>query len=294
MTEDAILKSLYDATNGPSWTGAKNWGAADVSACDKEGVTCNTSHQVTNIVLENKGLSGTLPFGLGFLHHLVELDVSQNNIGGILPADLRFAPLELLNVAANQLTGYVPNSLCRKSGVNGNGLDGLYSCDVIACRSGTYSPIGRADPGTTGDTCTACNGENYMYLGIMNCNSTSTATSTLTSFGIAGEVFIALFGLSIICAAIFIWRRSNISSRYIVDRAYFEEGPGKEEMLNQMQRHDADRAEFALDDETDPLAGIDGIGQSGTMNIEIKIKDEWTGDKETKQKEVWLDVPKIT
>lgn len=294
MTQDAILGALYNATNGPSWTGAKNWGAADVSACDKEGVTCNTLRQVTNIVLENQGLSGTLPVGLGFLRHLVQFDVSQNSIGGILPADLRFAPLEILDVAGNQLTGYVPNSLCRKSGVNGNGLDGLYSCDVIACRSGTYAPDGRADPGTTGDTCQVCDGQNEVYIGVMNCNSTSTNSSALTSLGLTGEIFIVLFGITIICTAIFVWRRSSVSSRYIVDRAYFEDGPGKEAMQNHMQNADLDRADSDMDNETDPLAGIDGIGQTGTMNIEIKIKDEWTGDKETKQKEVWLDVPKIT
>jgi hypothetical protein len=41
----------------------------------------------------------------------------------------------------------------------------------------------------------------------------------------------------------------------------------------------------------DPLGGMDGLGQVARM--EIKVKDEWSSGKET-QKEVWLDVPKIS
>jgi hypothetical protein len=66
MTQDAILDSLYEKTNGHAWTIQTSWKSSDINSCDKEGITCNEDQQVTSIVLENMGLSGSLPIGLGF------------------------------------------------------------------------------------------------------------------------------------------------------------------------------------------------------------------------------------
>ena len=298
LDQDTIIASLYDATNGPSsWTGAKNWGDSSVATCDKDGVTCNDAKHVMSIVLTNMGLSGSLPAGLGFLSRLVEFDVSNNDIRGMLPADLRFAPLEILDVAENQLTGFVPIGLCQKAGVNGNGLDGLYTCDTISCRAGTHSSIGRADPGTSGGTCRLCTSDTAPYLGIIGCTNDFTYTSgSITPFGLAGEIVIAIFGITMLCVVAFIWRRSDVSAAYIIDRAYYQNGPEahqqQQQQQQQQQSNNTDDDE-TFDNEMDPLAGIDGIGRSGgAIQIEIKVKDEWTEDKETKQ-EVWLDVPKI-
>mmetsp|Transcript_15801 Transcript_15801/g.26486 ORF Transcript_15801/g.26486 Transcript_15801/m.26486 type:complete len:674 (-) Transcript_15801:90-2111(-) len=293
INQDHVIDSLYDATNGPSWTGATNWGDSGVATCDKEGITCNDNSQITNIVLQSKGLSGTLPVGLGFLDRLVEFDVSNNAIGGFLPADLRFAPLKMLDVGDNQLTGYVPIGLCQKSGVNGNGEDGLYTCDIISCRSGYHSSNGRADPGTEGELCRLCTSDTSPFLGITDCEDA--AASSLTPFGMVGEIAITIFGLTMICVVIFIMMRSKISSSYIADRAYFTHGPGKDELDEAQAVHDDSSASNAdSDDELDPLGGIDGLtNDRGVPKLEVKVKDEWNGGKEKSHKEVWLDVPKI-
>ncbi len=291
MDQDRILQALYDATNGPSWTGDAIWGSNATSFCEKQGVTCNSDQQVTSIVLVNMGLSGTLPNGLGFLNKLVQLDLSHNKIGGMLPADLQFAPLEILNVAENHFTGFVPSGLCRKSGVNGNGVDGLYSCDVITCRGGTHAPKGRADPGTTGDTCSVCVDGNDDYLGIIECVDAQTGGGGITSFGYAGEICIAILGIAMVCGFGFLLRRSKVSKEYISNRAHYIQSP-EMEVSEKPFRENGDDS-----NESDPLAGIDGIDdmhRGGTLTFEVKIKDEWSGDKETKQKDIWLDVPKIS
>ncbi|KAI2510149.1 Leucine Rich Repeat [Fragilaria crotonensis] len=288
MDQDTILKALYDATNGPSWTGDADWGSNATTFCESHGVTCNSDQQVTSIVLSNKGLSGTLPNGLGFLEKLVQLDVSYNNIGGTLPADLQFAPLVILNVAENQLTGFVPSGLCRKSGVNGNGVDGLYSCDVITCKGG-HMLQGRADPGTSGDTCSVCVSGNNDYLGIIDC--VDAPTGGVESHPLATrEKFVLQYWVLQWFAVLVLLRRAKVSKEYISNRAHYIQSPEREAFEKPL-RDNGD------ENESDPLAGIDGIddlNRGGTLTLEVKIKDEWNGDKESKQKDIWLDVPKIT
>lgn len=58
--------------------------------------------------------------------------------------DLRWAPLETLDVSGNKLVGFVPPMLCATGDINGNGENGEFHCDIIACSAGTWSPIGRA------------------------------------------------------------------------------------------------------------------------------------------------------
>lgn len=293
INQDHVITSLYEATNGPEWTGAQNWGDASVGTCEKEGITCNQYNQVTKIVLESKGLTGSLPAGIGFLDRLTKLDVSNNAIGGLLPADLRYAPLETLDVSDNQLTGYVPTGLCQKSGVNGNGYDGLFTCDIISCRAGYHASNGRADPGTTGELCKLCISGTSPVLGITDC--VDQGPRSLTPFGLVGEIAIAIFGLTMIGVVVFVYRRSKVSTDYINDRAYFTHGPGKDEILQSGDEESSAPSEY--EDEgslMDPLGGMDGLGERGLPKLEVKVKDEWNGGRENKaQKEVWLDVPKI-
>jgi len=80
---------------------------------------------------------------IGFLPYLKRLDLSNNQLIGFLPSDLRFAPLSFLDVSGNFLKGLVPPMLCRKPGINGNGDGGDSNCAHIACPTGTYSSTGR-------------------------------------------------------------------------------------------------------------------------------------------------------
>ena len=291
VKEDHVLKLFYNATNGESWIGATNWGDVNVGNCDKEGVTCNADGEVTAINLHKQGLSGTIPAELGFLPKLTSLDFSYNSIEGQLPADLRFAPLVLLDVAENKLTGYVPRGLCQKEGINGNGEGGIFTCDTISCQSGFFSSTGRAAPGLEGEKCQQCSGNVDFVLGIIKCSAVKNIENGITPFGLVGEIGIAILGLSIIFGLYWVWRRSKISRDYIKDRAYNIHGPGQSNLVHQSSggfSHPESEV-----DETDPLGGMDGLGRGSLTRMEIKVKDEWSSGKET-QKEVWLDVPKIS
>eukprot|EP00541_Cyclophora_tenuis_P014110 CAMPEP_0116574760 /NCGR_PEP_ID=MMETSP0397-20121206/19577_1 /TAXON_ID=216820 /ORGANISM="Cyclophora tenuis, Strain ECT3854" /LENGTH=367 /DNA_ID=CAMNT_0004103569 /DNA_START=24 /DNA_END=1127 /DNA_ORIENTATION=- len=290
LNEADVLSSLYEATNGPNWTGGKNWGDNSVSTCEKRGVTCNTNGQVTSIVLRDLGLSGTLPPNLGFLSRLDELDVSHNQIGGQLPPDLHFAPLQKLDIAENRFNGFVPFALCQKAGINGNGQDGIFTCDTIACRAGYHSSTGRSAAGLDGEKCRVCVESDDSYLGTIDCVE-PIPMDALTPFGFIGEIALALFSLSIICVLFWVYRRSAVSSQYIKDRAYDLHGPGAEERAEEGDTENGFSNPHDEPLETDPLSNLDGLGSSITT-MEVKVKPEWNKDRES-SKEVWLDVPKI-
>jgi hypothetical protein len=100
----------------------------------REGsVTCNDEKQVTSIALVNMGLSGLLSLTSWLI---LMFQTTRILRGHLLPAALQFAPLEILDVAGNRLTDLVLTGLCRKAGINGNDIERIYSCDVIACRGG--------------------------------------------------------------------------------------------------------------------------------------------------------------
>lgn len=117
--------------------------------CAYVGVACDTNDNVVSITFPQAGLMGTIAREVGFLRFLRVLDLSDNNLSGYVPAELKFAPLERLDVAGNRFLGIVPESLCYKAGLNGNGMNGEFTCDHIACPIGQFSPLGTgsvADP----------------------------------------------------------------------------------------------------------------------------------------------------
>jgi hypothetical protein len=161
-----ILQKFYKDTDGVNWIGGSNWYHDGVSVCDFHGITCDNMDQVIGIELPSMGLKGTIPEVLGFLPHLDVLDLSDNELEGIVPSDLAFAPLNRLNLTGNRLTGIVPPKLCML-GANGNGKDGIYECDIILCAEGTYSDTGI---GGISEQCKTCT-EGANLLGKRSCAS---------------------------------------------------------------------------------------------------------------------------
>ena len=81
------LEALYDATGGPSWTNSRNWKTA--APLDQwYGVSTDVGGRVIELNLDNNGLSGTIPAGLGKLTNLLTLYVSRNRLSGKLPSSL--------------------------------------------------------------------------------------------------------------------------------------------------------------------------------------------------------------
>lgn len=60
------------------------------------------------LALQYNQLSGAIPASLGDLRTLARLDLSSNRLLGSIPAKIADAPLEVLDVSNNNLSGIVP------------------------------------------------------------------------------------------------------------------------------------------------------------------------------------------
>lgn len=60
------------------------------------------------LALQYNQLSGAIPASLGGLRTLARLDLSSNRLFGSIPAKIADAPLEFLDVSDNNLSGIVP------------------------------------------------------------------------------------------------------------------------------------------------------------------------------------------
>lgn len=204
LNQREILKHFYENTNlrdGGKWKGSNNWEDDETFLCDFTGVTCDKDFHVTEINLKGRGLKGTIPDSLGFLQYLLKVDLSDNELEGFLPSDLRWAPLELLDISGNGIRGIVPPKLCDKPGLNGNGSQGSYGCNKIACPIGTYSPSGRE---REGELCLPCHHNNAEVLGNNSCRKVGIGSS---AFG----VFIFLVTLALAVGAFVVIRMKRRS-----------------------------------------------------------------------------------
>lgn len=181
LKEDDILDDFYEAARGEDWVGGVNWQVAGIPKCKMTGISCDANDNIVGIDLKDKGLRGTIPESIGFLQFLERLDLSDNSLTGFLPSDLRWAPLEFLDVTGNDMRGIVPTELCKKEGINGNGMGGAFGCDVIVCPMGSYSNMGRA---VGGSRCVPCK-SGTSYLGSKVCYKND-APSIDTNFGSVG------------------------------------------------------------------------------------------------------------
>ncbi|CUG93917.1 GP46-like surface antigen, putative, partial [Bodo saltans] len=106
-----VLLDLYHSTNGPLWTTKWNVLAADFP-CAQPGVSCDGNiSDITDLVLVDFGLNGTLPASLGNLTALYRFDVSTNALRGSLPASFgNWQRIAHFNATLNQISGSLPPS----------------------------------------------------------------------------------------------------------------------------------------------------------------------------------------
>lgn len=234
QNERIILTSFFEETGGLEWESSTGWGITDAPQCQFEGVSCNSAGHVTNITLIGNGLKGTIPEELGLLRHLRVLNLKDNEMVGNLPTSLKFPPLEELDISGNMLTGYVPPMLCLTGDVNGNGANGDYRCEVIACGAGYYSPTGFAtylEDGTI-ESCKPCD-KHYLssYIGAKSCMkgpakiNTPTFISTNTNVpyhkSSGTEIFVTMLMFSLVVLGAYLKRNNFEIPRPNLDDVHF-------------------------------------------------------------------------
>jgi Leucine rich repeat N-terminal domain len=127
--ERAVLLSLYNGSQGSSWTNKTGWDTASGIECSWFGVTCSAGDaNVIAISLPNNNLVGTLPATLKNLTLLQSFAVNDNKLGGPIPSLAGMTALQTFLVYGNQLSGSLPslNGLTdlQVFNANGNGLTG--------------------------------------------------------------------------------------------------------------------------------------------------------------------------
>ncbi|EXC14270.1 Probably inactive leucine-rich repeat receptor-like protein kinase [Morus notabilis] len=96
-----------------------SWNEDDDTPCSWKFVRCNpVTNRVSEISLDNLGLSGRIGKGLEKLQHLKALSLSGNNFSGDVTPEKLALPtnsLEILNLSRNRLSGRIPSSLVKMS-----------------------------------------------------------------------------------------------------------------------------------------------------------------------------------
>jgi len=110
---DALV-ALYNGTNGATWTNRTSWLATN-APCSWYGVAC-TSGRVTQLILNNNNLLGTLPTQLGNLTNLTALNLASNQLSGNIPTELgNLVNLSSLYFQENALSGEIPTTITNLS-----------------------------------------------------------------------------------------------------------------------------------------------------------------------------------
>ena len=146
------LLGLRDALSG---TTLLNW-ATDTPIEDWDGVTVSGSpKRVTEVALDESGLNGKVPGGLGKLTALTVLSLSGNSLRGSIPGELgSLSNLTELSIDNNQLTGSIPVELGDLANLETLSLNGNRLSGVIPTELGELTKLRTlllADNGLTGE-----------------------------------------------------------------------------------------------------------------------------------------------
>ena len=101
-----VLEQFYNTTFGDSWINNAGWLDQGIEVCDWYGITCNGSGEIIRIELAGNNLGGGIPFSLGELDKLKVLDLKNNNIDNIYPAENIYTlipNIELMDFTSNDI-----------------------------------------------------------------------------------------------------------------------------------------------------------------------------------------------
>jgi hypothetical protein len=86
QSECEALVTLYNSTNGASWTDHTDWLQTN-TPCSWYGIGCNDGH-VFMIGFRDNNITGTMPKELGNLPQLLYLQLDFSHLGGQIPKEL--------------------------------------------------------------------------------------------------------------------------------------------------------------------------------------------------------------
>ena len=110
-SDRAILRALYDASDGDNWGNNENW-LSDKPLSQWHGVTTASDGSVISLDLRSNLLSGEIPRDLSNLTKLQKPRLDDNQLSGEIPPELgQLADLERLDLSRNELTGAIPPQL---------------------------------------------------------------------------------------------------------------------------------------------------------------------------------------
>lgn len=299
MNQRDILLKLFQDTGGPeSWSKEENWDVENSFLCSFIGITCDVNNHVVAIDLPNMGLKGTIPQEIGFLKYLTRLDLSNNQLTGFLPSDLRFAPLNYLDISGNFIKGIVPPMLCLKAGINGNGNEGDYNCANIACPTGTFSNTGRRTSEATEKECITCS--HQEFLASKSCGSQSSY-----SFSEGYKVMDQFVIFVLFCAMILVCYKLGRQNKYDAGKKIHESNGYDENIQFRIARgteddsvasrssHDSDSSVCSMTTSTPNNKILNSMDSSTTSDGSNSSPSQERTEPFSKNS-VWLDVPKLT
>lgn len=105
-----IIVVLYFALNGKNWESTDKWLSGE-HVCEWEHIIC-TNNTVSEILLPNQRLLGSLPDEITFLTSLKILNLTANHITGTIPYSIgRLARLEFVDFSMNDISSTIPKSI---------------------------------------------------------------------------------------------------------------------------------------------------------------------------------------
>jgi len=116
---NAIYNNTHDSytcnytSPGSDWTDTfMRWGS-EANECDWFGVVCTAQNDTLNILLQDNGLVGTIPWELSKLYYLRVLWLNANSLSGQIPPKIFHESSHLadLQLHGNFLTGCIPEEI---------------------------------------------------------------------------------------------------------------------------------------------------------------------------------------
>ncbi len=144
LAECQALVALYNSTNGADWIDNTNW-LVTTAPSEWYGVTV-ASGFVTQLHLQENGLSGIIPPELGSLSNLAYLYLNENQLNGYIPSALgNLSSLAHLDLGSNQLIGMIPPELGSLSNLTQLDLNSNQLSGEIPPQLGSLTLLERLD-----------------------------------------------------------------------------------------------------------------------------------------------------